>query len=208
MTQKSKFKLTFEMIAAAIVILVTLAVVWALHRGVLSSQDAFVSFIKSTGSFAPVAFVIIETLAVVILILPCAVGYPVSTVAFGPFWGFILNAISTILGSLIIFAIVKKWGRPIADAVVQKKHFEKYERFTNSVSTFEKVLAGILLVPFLPDNVLCYIAGLTKMKFKRFAIIVILFKPWKILFYTYGSDFFIDKFGHLWGAACQLIDKI
>ena len=208
MTQKSKFRFTFQVIAAVIVILVVLAVVWALHRGVLSSQDAFVNFIKSTGSFAPIAFLIIETISVVILILPCAVGYPVSTVAFGPFWGFILNAIATIAGSLIIFAIVKKWGRPIAEAVVEKKHFEKYKRFTSSVSLFEKLLAGILLVPFLPDNVLCYIAGLTEMKFKRFAIIVILFKPWKSLFYTYGSDFFIDKFGYLWGAACQLIDKI
>ena len=208
MTQKSKFKLTFEMIAAAIVILVTLAVIWALRRGVLSSQDAFVNFIQSTGSFAPIAFLIIETITVVILILPCAIGYPVSTMAFGPFWGFILNAAATIAGSLIIFGIVRKWGRPIAEAAVKRKNFEKYEKFTNSVSLFEKILAGILLVPFLPDNVLCYIAGLTKMKFKRFAIIVILFKPWKILFYTYGSDFFIDKFGHLWGAACQIIDKI
>ena len=208
MTQKSKFKLTFQLAAAVIVILVVLTVVWALHKGVLSSQDSFVNFIQSTGSFAPIAFFIIETISVVILILPCAVGYPVATVAFGPFWGFMLNAAATIAGSLIIFAIVRKWGQPIAEAAVKRKNFKKYERFTNSVSLFEKILAGVLLVPFFPDNVLCYIAGLTKMKFKRFAIIVVLFKPWKILFYTYGSDFFIDKFGHLWGAACQIIDKI
>ena len=159
MTQKSKFKLTFEMIAAAIVILVTLAVIWALRRGALSSQEAFVNFIQSTGSFAPIAFLIIETITVVILILPCAIGYPVSTMAFGPFWGFILNAIATIAGSLIIFGIVRKWGQPIAEAAVKRKNFKKYEKFTNSVSLFEKILAGILLVPFLPDNVLCYIAS-------------------------------------------------
>ena len=208
MTQKSKFRLTFELLAAAIIILITLAVVWGMHRGILSSQDAFVGFIESTGSFAPIAFLVIETIAVVILILPCAVGYPVATVAFGPFWGFILNAIATIAGSIIIFGIVRQWGRPLAEAVVKRKSFEKYNRFVNSTSLFEKILAGVLIVPFLPDNVLCYIAGLTKMKFRRFVAIVILFKPWKILFYTYGSDFFIDKFGHLWGAACQIIDKI
>ena len=207
MTQKSKFKLTFQLLAAAIIILVILAVVWGMSRGVLSSQEAFVEFIESTGSFAPIAFLIIETVAVVILILPCAVGYPVATVAFGPFWSFILNAIATIAGSVIIFAIVRQWGQPIAEAAVKRKNFEKYEKFTNNTKVFEKFLAVFLLMPFLPDNVLCYVAGLTKMKFKRFLAIVILFKPWKILFYTYGSDFFIDKFGHLWGAAVQIIDK-
>lgn len=208
MTRKSKFKLIFQLLAAAIVIIVILAVVWGMHRGVLSSQEAFVGFIKSTGSFAPIAFLIIETISVVILILPCAVGYPVSTMAFGPFWGFVLNAIATIAGSIIIFTIVKQWGKPIVEAAVKKKNFEKYQRFADKTSLFEKILAIVLLLPFLPDNVLCYIAGLTKMKFRRFCVIVILFKPWKILFYTYGSDFFIDKFGHLWGAACQIIDKL
>ena len=207
MTQKNKFKLVFQLLAVAIILVVTLAVVWGMHRGILSSQEAFVEFIESTGSFAPIAFLIIETVSVVILILPCAVGYPVATVAFGPFWSFVLNAIATIAGSVIIFLIVRQWGRPIAEAAVKRKNFEKYEKFVNSTSLFEKILAGVLLVPFLPDNVLCYVAGLTKVKFRRFLAIVILFKPWKILFYTYCSDFFIDKFGHLWGAALQMIDK-
>ena len=207
MAPKSKFKLTFQLLAAAIVLIITLAVVWGMHRGILSSQEAFVGFIERTGSFAPIAFLIIETVAVVILILPCAVGYPVATVAFGPFWSFILNAIATIAGSIIIFAIVRQWGKPLAEAAVKRKNFEKYERFMNNTTRFEKILAVFLLLPFLPDNVLCYVAGLTKMKFRRFLVIVILFKPWKILFYTYGSDFFIDKFGHLWGAAVQIIDK-
>ena len=207
MAPKSKFKLVFQLLAAAIIILIMLAVVWGMRRGILSSQEAFVDFIESTGSFAPIAFLLIETLAVVILILPCAVGYPVATVAFGPFWSFILNAAATIAGSIIIFAIVRQWGQPITEAAVKRKNFKKYERFTNNTKAFERILAIFLLLPFLPDNVLCYVAGLTKMKFKRFLAIVILFKPWKILFYTYGSDIFIDKFGYLWGAAHQIIDK-
>lgn len=206
MTKKSKYRFVFEIIAAVIVLLITAAVTLGMRKGILSSEDAFVGFIKSTGIFAPLAFVIIETVTVVILILPCAVGYPVSVVAFGPFWGFILNAVSTILGSIIIFVIVRQWGQPIVDAVVKKKQSKRYERFMNNTSRFEKILAGILLLPFLPDNVLCYIAGLTKMKFNRFCLIIILFKPWKILFYTYGSDMFIDKFSHLWGAAADFVN--
>lgn len=206
MKQKSRYLI--ETVAAVIVLVITLAVIVGMRKGILSSQEAFVDFVESAGVFAPLAFLVIETVTVVILILPCAVGYPVAVVAFGPFWGFILNAASTIAGSIIIFAIVRQWGQPIVDAMVKKKDFKRYEQFMERTGLFEKILAGVLLLPFLPDNVLCYIAGLTKVKFKRFCIIIILFKPWKILLYTYCSDFFIDKFSYLWSSAAQLMDKI
>ena len=119
-----------------------------------------------------------------------------------------MNAVSTILGSILIFLIVRLWGKPLVEAAVKKRQIEKYEKFMNRTSFFEKLLAGVLLLPFLPDNVLCYIAGLTKMDFKRYCAIIILFKPWKILFYTYGSEFFINKFSHLWGVTMEIADKI
>ena len=52
----------------------------------------------------------------------------------------------------------------------------------------------MLLLPFTPDNILCFIAGTTKISFKRYALIVLLFKLWKIGFFCYGVDFCIDIF--------------
>lgn len=198
MIQKEKIKYIFEIVSIAVVILVTVGVAYAMHKGVLSSQEAFVDFIESAGVFAPLVFVVIETVTVVVLILPCGLGYPVSVAAFGPFWGFVLNAIATIAGSLIIFAIVRLWGKPVAEAIVKKREFDRYERFMNKTALFEKILAAALFLPLCPDNVLCYLAGLTRMKTKKFIWLVILLKPWKILIYTYGSQFFIDRFAHFW----------
>lgn len=203
---KNKAKIVIWIITAIILVLITVGVVFGLMSGILSSQDAFEEFIEGCGVFAPLVFVFIETLSVVILILPCALGYPVSVAAFGPFWGFMLNAIATVLGSIIIFLIVRIWGKPLVDALVSKKNFTKYEKFINRTPLFEKLLAIMLLLPFFPDNMLCYIAGLTKMEYKRFCAIVVLFKPWKILFYTYGSQFFLDKFGHLWAQVANMIN--
>ena len=59
---------------------------------------------------------------------------------------------------------------------------------------FEKFFAVMLLLPFTPDNILCFIAGITKISFKRYALIVLLFKLWKIGFFCYGVDFCIDIF--------------
>ena len=129
MAKNNKFRLIFETVAGIVLVLVCVAVIYGIQKGILSSQDSFVNFVKSAGVFSPIAFVIIETITVVILILPCALGYPVSVVAFGPFWGFVLNAVSTVLGSIIIFVIVRIWGKPIVEGAVKKRQFEKYEKF-------------------------------------------------------------------------------
>ena len=46
----------------------------------------------------------------------------------------------------------------------------------------------MILLPFAPDNVLCYIAGTTKMSFKEYAKLIILFKPWQLFLFCFGLD--------------------
>ncbi len=208
MTKQKRIKHIFQAIAALIVIIMCIAVAMAMKNGVLSSQRAFTDFVKSAGIFAPIVFLVIEITSVVIAILPCSLGYPVSAAAFGPVFGFILNAVATMAGSLIIFWIVRVWGKPLVEAVVEKKHFDKYGKLMEKTSMFEKILVPAMLVPFFPDNVLCYLAGLTKIEFKRFFMIVVIFKPWKILFYTCTSQYLINKFSHLWADAMIIFDKI
>lgn len=204
---KKRIRLVFEIIAAVIAILVILAITIGLKNGILSSKDSFVEFVKSAGVFGPLVFVVIETISVVIAILPCSLGYPVSTAAFGFWGGFLLNAFSTILGSAIIFMIVRALGKPIVEAVVKKKEFKKYEKFMDRTAFFEKLLAAAFFIPFFPDNVLCYLAGLTKIKTKRFCILLLFFKPWKMFFYTWTSGFFINKFSYLWAMSADVIGK-
>ena len=38
------------------------------------------------------------------------------------------------------------------------------------------------LLPFFPDDVLCILAGLTELPFRRFALLVIAARPWGLLF--------------------------
>ncbi|MCD8391421.1 MAG: VTT domain-containing protein [Firmicutes bacterium] len=208
MVKNKKYKTVFYIITAAVIVIVCVAAIIGLKKGVFSSKDAFTRFIDSAGVFAPLAFLIVETVTVVVLILPCAAGYPVSTAAFGPLWGFILNAASTILGSIIIFAIVRKWGKPIVESIVKKKHIDKYEKFLGKTKVFEKILVVSFLLPAFPDNALSYLAGLTKMTFKRFVLLTLIFKPWKLLLYTYGLEYFMGKFSYLWSAVNDFLPHI
>ena len=46
------------------------------------------------------------------------------------------------------------------------------------------VLFLAILLPLAPDDFLCYFSGLTSMPARRFTWIILLGKPWCILFYS------------------------
>ena len=169
-------------------------VIYGLSNGVFSSEANFCLFIEKTGFLAPITFILLEIISVVILIIPCSLGYGVGSVVFGAFWGTILNCIASFLGSIIIFLIVRRWGNKLLNIFVSEKKLKKYYHLIENDKRFEKFFAVMLLLPFTPDNILCFIAGTTKISFKRYALIVLLFKLWKIGFFCYGVDFCIDIF--------------
>ena len=43
-------------------------------------------------------------------------------------------------------------------------------------------MAGAFLFPFFPDDVLCILAGLTRIPAARFAVIALITRPWGLLF--------------------------
>lgn len=68
--------------------------------------------------------------------------------------------------------------------IFSKKKYDKYMNWVKRKNgKFEVILWFLLLIPFSPDDFLCYFAGLTQMKFRRFAVIILTVKPWLIIIY-------------------------
>lgn len=49
-----------------------------------------------------------------------------------------------------------------------------------------RLLRLTIFFPVAPDDLLCYIAGLTKMSLKKFVLIIFLGKPGSIFLYSLG----------------------
>ncbi len=185
-------KVSGAFLIAFMIVAVILAFL-AFDAGILSSHESLQSFIDSCGIFAPLVFCVFMVISVIILIIPCSWGYAVGTVLFGPLLSTVLNCISSFLGSFFIFVIVRKWGAPVLEALVPEKMLNKYYGLLQNQRGFEKFFAIMLLVPFTPDNALCYIAGCTKMSLKRFSSIILLFKLWKVIAFCYGIDIIYER---------------
>ena len=107
-------------------------------------------------------------------------------IAFGPIWGFIYNYIGICAGSIIAFLLARKYGRTFVQAVTNEKQFTKYENWMERGNKFDWLFGIAIFLPVAPDDLLCYLAGLTKMKLRRFTWIILLGKPLALWLYSMG----------------------
>ena len=64
--------------------------------------------------------------------------------------------------------------------MVSRRLSEKYQKVIREKTTVFLALA--FLLPYFPDDVLCILAGLTAIPFGRFALLVLVTRPWGLLF--------------------------
>lgn len=106
-------------------ILGLMGMVWFIWYGIQNrlfvSPEALQAFLDRFGLFAPVLFMLIQIVQVVIPILPGAVGCLGGVIIFGPVWGFVYNYVGISIGSVLAFLFSKRYGRPFVRNMIGEK---------------------------------------------------------------------------------------
>jgi uncharacterized membrane protein YdjX (TVP38/TMEM64 family) len=84
--------------------------------------------------------------------------------------------------------LARHYGRRFIALIFPEKTMAKYQHYLDGGKKFDRLFTVAILMPVAPDDLLCMLAGLTKMSFKKFATIIVLCKPWTILAYSVGLD--------------------
>ena len=156
------------------------------RMGLFTDEKKLKAFLDSLGKGAPWVFILIQIIQTVIPIIPGALTCPAGALVFGSGFGFILNFIGIMIGSVIEFFLARKYGRGLVRALVSKKTYAKYIGYLDKNDTFKKVFTFGMFFPVSPADFLCMLAGLSNMSFKDFFIILSLGKPITLFIYTYG----------------------
>jgi len=133
------------------------------------TKEAIESFITSLGLYAPLGYIIIYILGT-IFFLP---GTPITILGgllFGSIPGTIYTVIGASIGSMIAFVIARKLGREFIDKILKGK-FKKLEEYDKKLE--ENGFLTIIffrLIPLFPFNGLNFALGITKVKFRDFAL--------------------------------------
>ncbi|MBU5464583.1 VTT domain-containing protein [Anaerotignum sp. MSJ-24] len=150
-------------------------------------------FLNSCGIFAPLFFVFIQAVQVIIPILPGAVGCVYGVMFWGPLKGFIFNYIGICIGSIGAFLIARRFGQRLVIQMTGEKFYDKYSKYLEMENRFEKIFALLIFLPVAPDDFLCYLAGISKMDLKKFVTIILLGKPAAIFLYSMGLNTVLQK---------------
>lgn len=152
-------------IAAAIIILIAVFV-WrfALDR------EGFKLWMDEHGALGGIAYIFMVVLQIVVAVVPGGPLEMAGGYAFGALNGTVLFFAGSLLGSVLVFLLVRKFGRPLVelffkDKDIKKLSFLKDERKRNTLFLI------LFIFPGSPKDLLCYVAGLVDMKFLFFVIV-------------------------------------
>lgn len=181
-----KIQLILQFCTLISFLIIGIFLLYGFKKGIFSSSETLEKYIISLGLLAPIVCIMIQAIQVVIPILPGAIGCVVSVILFGPIWGFIINYLGISVGSIVAFLLSRKYGIKLIKDIFGIKTFNKYTSWLEKGKLFDIFFAIAIFAPIAPDDFLCYLAGLTKMSIKKFAVIIVLCKPFSILLYSIG----------------------
>lgn len=169
-----KHKKLFGILAIVIAIIFSAAVFFFLGKpliSLVSKPKVFRDWVNNFGIWGRLIFVGIIILQVIVAIIPgepfeIAAGY-----AFGAIEGTILCLVGAIIGSALIFLLVRKFGVMLVEVFFSKEKIDSLTFLKNS-KKMTALFFIIMLIPGTPKDLLSYFAPLTKMNLSTWMLIV------------------------------------
>ncbi|MFU2205105.1 TVP38/TMEM64 family protein [Streptococcus pluranimalium] len=166
-------------------------ILWLYHIGILNDTNVLKAVIQKHDLIGPLIFIIIQIIQVVFPVIPGGLTTVVGFWVFGWWQGFIYNYIGIITGSIILFLLVKRFGRKFILLFLKEDTFFKYEQKLES-KHFENLFILSMVAPVSPADIMVMVTALTNMSLKRFITVILIAKPFSIIGYSalwiYGGD--------------------
>ena len=168
----------------AVVFLAVLAalVFFLYHTGFFASVRSLDDMREYIARFSPYSYgvyFLVQLLSVVAAPIPSTVTSLAGAAVFGTLVAFLLTYAAVALGSLLVFQLTRRLGRPFAERFVSRGNMDKYRDMIERKQ--DVFFAMAFLLPGFPDDILCFLAGLTTMPLKRCFLLVLLCRPWGLL---------------------------
>ena len=166
-TEQSKKTITKLLVSGFIIVLIV-AILYFVFKALgftdMKRED-LQKIIAKTGAVAPLVFIGITIAQVTFVPIPGAVTILAGSYIFGFWQSFVYSYIGMMIGSVLSFALGRLIGKPYVSWVAGGK--EQVEDWIKKLKGREKVfLFFAFLLPFFPDDILCFVAGLSSMKFR------------------------------------------
>lgn len=163
----------------------------------IDSVDDLRSWIEKTGVWAPICFIIVQFLQVVVLPIPSVITVGAGVALFGPLKCIIYSYIGIVLGSFVGFFVGKVLGYRAAAWLVGKETLDSW--LLKIKGKDRAVLSAMFLLPMFPDDILCFVAGLSTMSWPYFTVMILITRALGIVMTSYTLNGSIIPYNTWWG---------
>ena len=157
-----------------ILFVAALAALWALRNSLadmwawFSDRNAVANSMEQNGVWGPVVLFILFVLQVFLAFIPgqalmVACGY-----LYGFWGGFLLSWLSLVAGGEAAFVLARRYGRSFAEKWIAPDVLARWDQTARGQGIGFFVIT--LLMPLVPNDAMCYVAGLGKISRQRFFI--------------------------------------
>lgn len=148
--------------------------------------------IDGYGWYAPVVFVAIQTLQVVFAPIPGQVLGGVGGFLFGSAPGVVYSMFGVLLGSSLVFLASRRLGRPYVERVITPKTLTQWDNFVKKKGVYGLFL--LFLLPTFPDDMLCFVAGLSEIRLRTFLVLVLVGRTPSFVLVSYAGTRVADGY--------------
>lgn len=161
------------------------------------SVEDFRLYIQSFNNLAVILFLLIQFLQVVILPIPSFITVGAGVLLFGALKGAILSVIGIVIGSIVAFFIGRVFGLKVVKWLIGEETLKKGLKY---IKGKDKVLLTFMfLFPFFPDDVLCFVAGITTIDKKFFIVMIIITRIITIFISSFSMNNNLIPYDKWWG---------
>jgi uncharacterized membrane protein YdjX (TVP38/TMEM64 family) len=137
----------------------------------LTDPERLRAEVRAFGPYAPLAFVALQTVQVVVAPIPGQLLGGVAGYLFGGLAGSVYSLTGVVLGSALAIAATRRFGRAYAERVLEADVLARFDAVIDAVG--EPGLFVMFLLPVFPDDALCFLAGLTEIPVSRLLVLVV-----------------------------------
>ena len=169
----------------------------------VDSVEDLRAFISSFGAYAAVLYVLIQFMQVAIVPIPSVITVGAGVLMFGPFTAAILGVIGIITGSFFAFFVGRRLGKKAVIWLIGLNNLEKGLKF---IEGKDRILLTFMFVfPFFPDDILCFAAGLTKIKTSFFVLMILIVRTITVFISCYSINNSLIPYDTWWGAVIWIV---
>ena len=132
----------------------------------IGDREAIAAYLQQFGVVGPILLFIILAMQVFLAVIPGHAFMVAGGYIYGLFIGSVITQLSTVIASQLAFLLTRKYGRPLVERFAPANIVEHWNKLAQSKGVVFFFFAFIL--PIFPNDLMCFIAGLSSISPKKF----------------------------------------